>query len=80
MPTGISLTDEQKEKVVFLLGYPAKILVPSSTHYNKIVANRMDEVTQATVERVTELLTLIYKTRTNLDNTQLEAHVTQVDN
>lgn len=78
-PVTSSLSNENKEKVVFLLGYPSKILLDNSTHFNRILVSRMDNLTDYTKKRVEELITLAYKARLNLDNTQTDAHVTQVD-
>ena len=69
---------QQRADAVFFLGYPAKVLVPDSTHYNRIIYNRFIDIDQATVDRVDELITLIKETRTKLDNTRDDANVSQV--
>ena len=72
------ITAANQNLIVFYLGYPAKVLVPNSTHYNKIIANRMTNLLDATVTTVEGLLTLITETRTKLDATRDDANVTNV--
>lgn len=73
------LTQEEIEKCVFFLGYPSKVLREKSTHYNRIVINRFKNISQETATRVQELIVLIETARTNLDKTQLDAHVANID-
>lgn len=74
----MTIPEENQHKVAFFLGYPAKILQPDSTDYNKIFANRMTNLPQYTVARVDQLLTIIEETRTHLDDTRRDANVTRV--
>lgn len=37
----MALVDSDKYKIITLLGYPAKTIVTSSTHYNSLVADRL---------------------------------------
>jgi hypothetical protein len=41
----MALTDSKKMKIVTLLGYPAKTLIVSSTSYNSLVADRLNNLT-----------------------------------
>lgn len=74
----VDLDEAVADKIVFLLGYPAKVLVSDSTHYNDVIAQRFRNLKQVTVDRVTELLALIDETRTNLDDTRSDANVSGV--
>jgi hypothetical protein len=38
----MALTDTEKFKVVYYLGYPAKTLIENSTNYDKIVVDRLN--------------------------------------
>ena len=69
---------EDQAKIVFYLGYPAKVIVKSSTHFNGIIADRFLDLEQTTVDQVTALLALIESTRTKLDDTRDDAQVTSV--
>ena len=40
----MALTDLEKYKIVTWLGHPAKTLVTDSTHYNNIIAARLDNL------------------------------------
>lgn len=73
------LTAEEIERCVFFLGYPAKVLRKDSTHYNRIIVRRFENISEITVARVKELIDLIDIARINLDKTQLDGHVANVD-
>ena len=74
----VDLSAEMQEKVVFYLGYPAKIIEPNSTHYNGTFHDYLKDLTQFTVDRVGQLITLIEETRTKLDATRDDGHVNRV--
>lgn len=69
---------DKQNKIVFLLGYPAKVLVEDSTHFNRILKNRMLNILDDTVTTVDELLALIDSTRTKLDDTRDDSNVNRV--
>lgn len=60
----MALTDDQKQDVVFYLGYPGTVLIPTSTNYSKIVADRLDNLNARIESQVTALLTEIAAVRT----------------
>lgn len=78
MPERMSLSQDFQNEIVFLLGYPHKVLVANSTHYNRIIVNRMTELLPQTITRVTDILTKARTARTNLDNAQLQANVQRI--
>ncbi len=41
----MALTDSKKMKIVTLLGWPAKTLISSSTHYNTMIVDRLTNLT-----------------------------------
>ena len=73
------LTPRQMDDVAFFLGYPSKILVENSTSYNPIFKDFMQNLSDVTVERVGDLLSLIRAARKNLDESQKNAHTTGID-
>ena len=73
------LTDEQKERITFLLGYPSKILRDNSTHFNRIFNNRLTNLSDIAVNQIGELLDLVTVARKKLDESQDEAKVASVD-
>ena len=73
------LSAEQKNKVVFHLGYPAKTLIEGSIYYNYIMADRMNNLPQGTVDEVASILAKIEQSKKNLDDSQLKGNVTQVE-
>lgn len=41
----MALSDSKKMKIITLLGWPAKTLISSSTHYNTLVVARLENLT-----------------------------------
>lgn len=72
------LTAEAQDEVVFYLGYPAKVLVKDSTHFNRILQERLEDLSVETISRVSSLLALIKETRTKLDATRDDSNVNKV--
>lgn len=62
----MALTTKMKLKIITQLGWPAKTIVVSSTHYNSLVVDRLNNLTP-------EIESLILSTVTSLDavNTKL---------
>ena len=75
----MALDQEQKHKIVFLLGYTGKILIPTSTHFNKIVADRMENINDFIQDQVEELLTQIEVARAQMRNTATKGNVKRID-
>ncbi len=40
----MALTATQKHNIMFHLGYPGKILIPTSTHFNSVVNDRLNNL------------------------------------
>ena len=55
----MALSDDQKQDIVFYLGYPGTVLIPTSTSYSKIVADRLDNLNSRIESQVASLLTQI---------------------
>ncbi len=72
------LSLETKNSVVYYLGYPGKVLVPGSTHYQSIVNSRMNNLDTYTMDRVETLLEEIAATRTKLSATQSKGNVKKI--
>ena len=60
----MALTETQQHDVIFYLGWPGKTLVTSSTHYNKVIADRLTNLNTNTETQVTGLLAEIVALRT----------------
>lgn len=60
----MALSREQKTCALLYLGYPAKTLDEDSTHYNKILVDRFEDLTSVAQTKVGELLTEIDEVRT----------------
>ena len=63
----MALQDTQKEAIIFYLGWPAKTLVVDSTHYSKIVADRMTNLSEPTEKKVKAILAKLEAIDTQLD-------------
>ena len=62
----MSLSEAQKAAVIFYLGYPATSIIPNSTDYSKILADRMVNLTAPVEAQVGDLLTKIAAMREKL--------------
>ena len=60
----MALTDQQKYDAIFYLGYASKVLDPGSTHYEKILADRLEGLHAVAESRVISLLAEISAART----------------
>lgn len=60
----MALTAEQKSNALLYLGYPVKTLDAGSTHYNKILVDRFEDLTATAETIVGTLLTEIANLRT----------------
>lgn len=74
----MALDQETKSKIVYHLGYAGKVLLPNSTHYNKIVNDRMENLDSFIEEEVESLLAQIANARTNYSATQTKGNVTRI--
>ena len=75
----MALSAAQKTKIVFLLGYPAKIIDATSVHYEKILADRLNNLTAETEALVTGRLTGIEAVETRISAAPARFMAEQVD-
>ena len=62
----MALSDDDKYRVIFALCHNGKILIPTSTHYNSIVADRLENLNTQIETQVLSLLTSIESLKTAL--------------
>ena len=74
----MALDQETKHKIVFFLGYPGKALLTGSTHYNKILNDRMANLNTYIEDEVAAIILKIDATRAKLVTTQDKGNVKQV--
>jgi len=75
----MALTDKQKHSVIFFLGWPSKTLDVGSTHFSKIVTDRLNLVSVNGEIRVAELLCKVESIRSQLDDAQCRLATSSVD-
>lgn len=66
----MALQDKEKEAVIFYLGWPAKTLVVDSTHYSKIISDRLTNLAEVTEKKVKAILAKLEGLDTNLEEAQ----------
>ena len=74
----MALDSETKNKIVYYLGYPGKVLIPTSTHYNSIVNDRLLNLNSFIEDQVDDILAEVLVARTNLNNAPNSFKVKQV--
>ncbi len=74
----MSLSSETKHQILFFLGYPGKILIEDSTHFNRIVSNRLENLNIYIENQIEDLLAKIVVNRQNLVNTQVKGNVKSI--
>ena len=74
----MALADEDKQKIVFLLGYPGKVLIVGSTHFHSIVTKRLENLNSFIEDQVDDLLTSIDATRTKLEESKSKGNVRRI--
>ena len=75
----MALSSEDKQKIVFVLGYAGKILIPTSTHFNRIFSDRMENLNTFIEDQVGELLELIDAARLKITATTSNGNVKKID-
>ena len=75
----MALSSGDKQKIVFLLGHAGKILISTSTHFSKIIADRMENLNIDIEDQVETLLVLIDTARTKLTSTSSSGNVKKID-
>jgi hypothetical protein len=69
---------ETKHEIIYLLGYPAKSIIEGSTHYNSIVADRLEDIDSFTQDNVESVLKEISSVRNKLTGLQDQGKLKQV--
>lgn len=75
----MALTDRQKADVIYFLGWPAKTLVANSTNYNKITADRLENLTAVIESQVDKLLDKLRANEERLESAQDRLTAKKVD-
>ena len=55
----MALAEKQKHRILFLLGWTGKTLIPTSTHFNSVVNDRLINLNTEIEKLVKELLTCV---------------------
>ncbi len=74
----MALSNEDKFRVVYSLGYAGKVLVVGSREYNSIINDRLADLDAFTQDAVEELLTKIDTSKTKLNTSSDDFKVKQV--
>jgi len=74
----VALSFKQKNRIVFLLGYPGKILIADSTHFNRIFADRMENLNREIEDQVVTLLANLEDGRTKLTSSRDKGNVKRI--
>lgn len=74
----MALQDAQKEAIIFYLGWPAKTLVVDSTHYSKITADRMTNLSDVTEKNVKVILAKLDNIDTQLEEARCRLSANKV--
>lgn len=74
----MALNDTQKHNIIFYLGWPAKTLISGSTHYQKTVNDRLNNLDIPTESIVNKLITKLKDLDTKLDSAACRFSTEQV--
>lgn len=74
----MALTQKEKYQVIFELGYPGKVLIEDSTHYDRVTARRLENLPPELEELVREVLLNLITVRSKLTASQGRALVKRV--
>lgn len=74
----MALSDKQKHEVVYYLGWPGKTLITTSTHYNSIVASRLDNLNSYIENQVKGLLARLAAIQAQLDEARCRLSASEV--
>lgn len=76
----MALTDKEKYRVLYYLGWPGLTLIPTSTMYNKVVNDRLVDLVPDIEKLVKELLEKLQKLDDKLEKAQCRLSAKSVDN
>jgi len=74
----MAFTDIQKMKIVTYLGWPAKTLIESSTHYNTLITDRLENLTPEAEKLAKDYLVRIDETEDKLSGSINRAGIKRV--
>ena len=74
----MALQDKEKEAIIFYLGWPAKTLVVDSTHYSKIISDRMTNLAEVTEKQIRVILGKLELVDKQLDDARCRLQAMQV--
>ena len=74
----MALSAENKHKILFFLCYSGKTLIEDSTHYNSVIASRLDNLNEYVETQVTDLITAIESIRTKLASSPSKSNVRRI--
>lgn len=75
----MALDSEQKHKILFHLGYPAKTIIADSTHFNSVVNSRLNNLNSDVEDLVAALLADLDTVRTRMFDGQKTIKAKRVD-
>jgi len=75
----MALTNKQKADVIFFLGWPAKTIITGSTDYNKITADRLENLNEIVEAQVEKLLDKLRANDERLESAQDRLSAKKVD-
>lgn len=75
----MALTTKQKHDVIYYLGWPSKTLDVGSTHYSKIMNDRLNGLSDEGCDRVIDLLCKLQGIREQLDEARCRLTTSEVD-
>jgi hypothetical protein len=75
----MALSELEKVKVLRLLGWSAKTLDSTSTSYSKIISDRLENLSAATLAEVAYFLDRLDKLETRLDSAISRAGIKSID-
>lgn len=74
----MAFTDTEKNNIVYYLGWPAKTLVESSTHYQHVVNDRMINLSDAAETKTRSLLGELKKIDEKLEEARCRLSATKI--
>lgn len=75
----MALTDKQKNQVLYYLGWPLKTLITDSTHYQKTIADRFENLNTQIEDIVDDLLDKLEEIDKKLEKARCRLSASKVD-
>lgn len=74
----MALADEDKFRIIFALCHEGKVLIPGSTSYSQILANRLENLNAFIEDRAIELVDKIEAAKTLLESSGTKDNVKRI--